>query len=178
MSYSSKLSNNVSTQNIIITSENYTLTEDYRNVRVNLEGIVSSPTIGKTNIRLQKIFFSSTDIFPTTTDLLFIYLSNDVGMYNKVINEKETVPASQLVAIVPVLNGGEQYFLSQADSSIIQELWDNQSFTSLYVTITDRNGVPVKFDNVKPVLQFIIETDYSERTYDTPLLRVEQRFAR
>lgn len=175
MSYSTKLKNNVSSQTIIVTSDNYTLSEDYSSVRVNLPYPIEIPSIGSSTIQLQKVFFSSIDILPATTDFLFIYLSNDIGLSNKVVCESSL--STQLIGTVPVVSGGAQYYLADNDSNILQELWDNQRFQSFTITILNREGTPVKFaDNLKPYLQFAILTDYTEKKYDNGLLRVEQEY--
>lgn len=155
--------NNVSSQNVIITSKNYTLTDDYY-YRVNLPYTLNIPSIGKSFIMLQKVYFSSSDMIPdpsTDTEMLFVYASGEIGLYNNVIVEGPD--GSGLIGTVPVLETGKQFYENNDDSAIIQELYDNQNINSFTLYILNDKGVPVKFsDNTKPIFQFSIRTDYEE----------------
>lgn len=175
--YSHKQRNNYANQTILVTSDNYTLLDDYKSINVQLPYPVVIPSIGCTTIQLQKLFFSSTGMLPANNDFLFVYLSTDVRMSNKVVCESSV--SEQLVGVAPIIAGGAQYYIADNDSNIVQELYDNQTFQNFKITIANKEGVPIKFsDNIKPILQFGIQTDYTEKISDGGRLVVDQRFGR
>lgn len=171
--YSIKNKNNVNTQNIIVSSKNYVLEEDYI-YNLQLAYPIEIPSVGRTYIYLQKAYFDSKDIQPFYTDFLYIYVRG-MSLYNKIVSTNEN-DMYNLIATVPVIGEEEQFYVGDIDSEIKQEIYDNTIIGNITFEIKNQDGIRVKFQNHKPILQFAITTDYSEKVYDSGKLLVEQKY--
>ncbi len=174
MSHSIKNKNSFNKQNLIITSKYYTLQDNYE-YNLNLAYPLDIPSVGRTYLYLQKFHCNTEFITPDDTTMLYVYMRG-VNFFNKVISNTDD-DVYNLVATVPLQTAQEQFYLGTGvDSEIIQEIYDNQTIANISIIIRNQDGILVKFAEIKPFMQFVIETDYSERVYDGGSLLIEQKY--
>eukprot|EP00121_Abeoforma_whisleri_P013180 Awhi_evm12s12155 len=153
----------------------YTPTQPFSNVTVNLPYQIQIPTSGSTTIRLQKCFFNQAEMTPSTSHFMYVYIKN-LPLMSQINNIN--FDGSSLIATVPVLNTGQQYYLESVDSSIEQQLFDNNDIGYLDIDIRNEKGEVLSFtaDNA-PIMQFIIETSFDDQSDGGGQLLVSQIYS-
>eukprot|EP00121_Abeoforma_whisleri_P016665 Awhi_evm3s15282 len=98
-----------------------------------------------------------------------IVQDNNVKMYNGDVIYTPTQPFSNVTVNLPyqiqIPTSGQQYYLESVDSSIEQQIFDNNDIGYLDIDIRNEKGEILSFtaDNA-PTLQFIIETSFDDQS--------------
>lgn len=129
------------------------------NINVEMPASINIPTTGQTTIRLAKIYFDSADVVPATSKLISI-TSSDLPLMDTVITTTQV--GNGIIATFPVLNAGVQLYEGTIDSDISAPLFDNTQFRRFNLKMHNQAGEPITFNTVGPIIQFKIETEFTD----------------